>query len=261
MKIEPSILNLLPNEEKDNFIHNANKIVIESFIFTADRDYLTARFALFQKQSHLFLWSAAQALEKYLKANILLLGCGEIKRIHEHTKLAKTLRETHPERLEIDTTIPNGWVEQGVVLWPNVDVDGFLQRIETQGSPDVRYDQVQLEVHLQDLVLLDRMAFRLRHALLVNESVESCHLVGKQLKQCFFDLNYSFAPANFEHPSLMRLTCFHTSVSKLKMALKGNLGYADVYRDWASKSMGLKEQDIQRLLKHAVDEQGQEGAL
>lgn len=260
MKIVQDVFQSLPPEQYDRFISNTNEIVIESFVLTGDRDYLTARFAFFQKQSHLFLWSAAQALEKYLKANILLLGFGKIKRIHEHTKLAKTLRETHPERLEIDTTIPNGWAEQGVVLWPNVDVDGFLQRIETQGSPDVRYDQVQLEVHLQDLVLLDRMAFRLRHAL-VNESVESCHLVGEQLKQCFFDLNYSFAPANFEHPSLMRLTCFHTSVSKLEMALKGNLGYADVYRDWASKSMGLKEKDIQRLLKHAVDEQGQEGAL
>ncbi|WP_305807280.1 hypothetical protein, partial [Stenotrophomonas sp. YIM B06876] len=126
--------------------------------------------------------------------------------------------------------------------------DGFLQRIETLGSPDVRYDQVQLQVHLQDLVLLDRLAFRLRH-LLVSESVESCRLVGEQLKRNFYDLNYSFAPAEFNHPSLVGLTLHHCSVSKMEVALKGVFGYGNLYKEWAQKSMKLTENDIQRLLK------------
>ena len=116
MKINHSILNHLPPEQHDRFVRNANEIVIESFVLTGDRDYLTARFAFFQKQSHLFLWSAAQALEKYIKANILLLGGGVIQRTHHHTKLAKTLRETHADRLEIDTAVPDGWAQQGVAL-------------------------------------------------------------------------------------------------------------------------------------------------
>ena len=248
MKLDPSILNALPHDQHDRFIRNANEIVIESFIFTGDRDYLTARFAFFQKQSHLFLWSTAQALEKYIKANILLLGSGAIKRTHAHTQLAERLRETHPERLEIDTAIPNGWAKQGVAHWPDLDVDGFLQRIETLGSPDVRYDQVQLEVHLQDLVLLDRLAFRLRH-LLVSESVESCRLVGEQLKRNFYDLNYPFAPAELSHPSLVGLTLHHCSVSKMEVALKGVFGYGNLYKEWALKSMKLTEKDIHRLLK------------
>lgn len=256
MQFDPSVLEVLPRDQRDRFIGNANEIVIESFIFTGDRDYLTARFAFFQKQSHLFLWSTAQALEKYLKANILLLGCGVIKRIHHHTKLAKTLRETHAERLEIDTTMPDGWAEQGVTLWPNVDIDGFLQRIETLGSPDVRYDQVQLEVHLQDLVLLDRLAFRLRH-LLVSEPVESCRLVGQQLKQCFFDLNHSFAPEGFEHPPLMRLRLCHMSVSTLEAAVNGCYGHADVYKRWACESMDMNQKYIERLMKPAKDLGGQ----
>lgn len=114
MKIDPSILCRVPHGEHERFERYAAKIVCESFIFTGDRDYLTARFAFFQRQSHLFLWSAAQALEKYLKANILLLGDGVIKRIHEHTKLADQLRLVHPNRLEIDLTIPHGWAEQAI---------------------------------------------------------------------------------------------------------------------------------------------------
>lgn len=248
MKLESSILSALPHNQHDRFIRNANEIVIESFVFTGDRDYLTARFAFFQKQSHLFLWSTAQALEKYIKANILLLGSGAIKRTHAHTQLAETLRETHPERLEIDTAIPNGWAKHGVEHWPDLDVDGFLQRIETLGAPDVRYDQVQLEVNLQDLVLLDRLAFRLRH-LLVFESVDSCRLVGEQLKRNFYDLNYPFAPAEFSHPSLVGLTIHDCSVSKMEVALKGVFGYGNVYKEWAQKSMRLTEKEIQRLLK------------
>lgn len=248
MQIDPSVLKALPQQQHDSFIRNANEIVIESFIYTGDRDYLTARFAFFQKQSHLFLWSAAQALEKYLKANILLLGCGAIKRIHQHTKLAKTLKEAHAERLEIDTTMPDGWAEQGAAHWLELNVDGFLQRIETQGSPDVRYDQVQLEVHLQDLVLLDRLAFRLRHEL-IDESVESCSLVGEQLKQCFFDLNHPFAPEGFEHPPLTGLLLCHTSVSKLEAAVRGCYGHENLYQHWACNSMDIKQKDLQRLMK------------
>ena len=240
MQIDPSILNALHPEQHDRFVRNANEIVIESFIFTGDRDYLTARFAFFQKQSHLFLWSAAQALEKYIKANILLLGSGAIERTHLHTKLAKKLRETHAERLQIDTAMPDGWADQGVALWPTVDADGFLQRVETQGSPDVRYDQVQLEVHLQDLVLLDRLAFRLRHEL-IQESVENCSLVGEQLKQCFFDLNYSFATADFEHPPLQGIRLQHHSVSRLEAAFNGCFEYADVYEKWVVQSMSFSK--------------------
>lgn len=254
MQVDPSIFGALPPCQRDHFISNASEIVIESFIFTGDRDYLTARFAFFQKQSHLFLWSAAQALEKYIKANILLLGGGAIKRIHAHTELAKTLRRSNPERMNIDTAIPSGWVEQGVAHWPELDVDGFLQRMETLGSPDVRYDQVQLEVRLQDLVLLDRLAFSLRHKL-IDEPVECCHLVGEQLKQCFFDLNYSFSPKGFEHPPLMGLRLFHTSVSKLEAAVRGCYGRPDLYQQWACQSMAMKPADIQRLLKFNREEQ------
>lgn len=250
MRIDPSVLNALPREQHDRFIRNANEVVVESFIFTADRDYLTARFAFFQKQSHLFLWSTAQALEKYLKANILLLGCGAITKTHEHTKLAKTLRETHPARLEIDTALPSNWKEQGVAIWSDADVDGFLQSIEILGSPDVRYDHVQLAVHLQDLVLLDRLAYSLRYQLIA-EPVENCRLVGEQIKQCFFDLNYSFARADYEHPPLQGVTLQHYAVSRLEAAVKGCFGYARVYQDWARLSIGLTKNKLQSLLKQA----------
>lgn len=246
MRVDSSVLDSLPREQHERFERYATEVVCESFIFTADRDYLTARFAFFQKQSHLFLWSAAQAIEKYLKANLLLLGGGSIEKTHHHAKLANTLRKSHADRLNIDLTIPDGWSVQGVALWPNLNVDGFLDRLETLGSPNVRYDQVRLDVHLQDIVYLDRLAFSLRN-LLVAETVQDCRLVGEQLKSCFLDLNYSFASAEYQHPPLMGLRLFHTSVTTLEAALKGCYGYANLYSAWAQKSMGLKPDHIRKL--------------
>lgn len=236
MKIDLLGFNALTEYEQDRFKRYAAEVVCESFIFTADRDYLTARFAFFQKQSHLFLWSTAQAIEKYLKANILLLGKGVITRCHKHTSLAKDLLRSHPERLQIDHSIPEGWEDQGVTLWPSIDVLDFLKRIEKLGSPNVRYDQVSLEVHLQDLVFLDRLAFRLRDRL-VAESVQSCGLVGEALKDCFLDLNDAFAPADYRHPALAGLRQFHASVTTLEAALKGCYGHEALYKAWAKSSM------------------------
>lgn len=245
MVIKPAFLNVLPSEQHDRFIRNATEIVCESFIFTGDRDYITARFAFFQKQSHLFMWSAAQALEKYLKANILLLGGGSIDKIHDHINLSNILRKTHPELLMIETSIPRGWDD---VIWPELDADGFLKRIESIGSPEVRYDQVKLDICLQDLVFLDRLAFKLRYQL-VGETVESCKLVGDAMKVDFFRLNYPFAPSDFQHKPLPGVLLFHGSVSKLEAAVNGCFGYPAVYQKWAESSMKLSQKAIAKLLK------------
>lgn len=236
MKINLPGFNALLAQEQERFRRSATEIVCESFIFTADRDYLTARFAFFQKQSHLFLWLTAQAIEKYLKANILLLGKGSITKRHHHAEMATDLMESHPERLQIELSIPEGWEDQGVTLWPSIDVLGFLKRIEKLGSPNVRYDQVSLEIHLQDLVFLDRLAFRLRDRL-VAESVQSCRLVGEALTDCFLDLNDAFAPADYRHPPLAGLRQFHASVTTLEAALKGCYGHQALYKAWAKNSM------------------------
>jgi hypothetical protein len=132
-----------------------------------------------------------------------------------------------------------------VTHWPSLNVDGFLKRIETLGSPDVRYDQVQLDVYLQDLVFLDRMAFSLRDRLVV-ESVQNCQLVGDQLKSCFLDLNFSYAPADYDHPSLANLRVFHTSVTTLEAALKGCYGHPGLFGVWVKKSMGLKDLVVEK---------------
>ena len=48
------------------------KVIYESFVIPADEDYLTARLLVKSKLYRGFYWSAAQCIEKYLKAYLLL---------------------------------------------------------------------------------------------------------------------------------------------------------------------------------------------
>lgn len=250
MKIYPSILRRLPNEEHALFERHATEIVCESFIFTGDRDYLTARFAFFQRHPHLFLWSAAQALENYLRANILVFGSGVATNTQGHENLGNELRRIRPERLNIELGMPPGWAEQGVVHWHDLNAHGFLQRLEKLASPALRHEQFPLEIHLQDLVLLDRLVFSLREQL-VDENVVNCKLVGEEFKQCFFDLNYPFCPSGQKHPHLTEVRPLHTTVTTLEDAVKGAYGHGAVYQAWAQQSMRMKPKYLQRILDGA----------
>lgn len=237
----------LPPEQQERFAGITAEIVCESFVFSGDRDYLTARFAFFQKQSHLFFWAASQAVEKYLKANTILLKQEPISRNHRLNALFNGLKESHPERTEFHLKAPDEWAEQGLTYWPQVSAGEFLNRLERIGAPDVRYDQVKLEETIQDLVLLDRLAFSLR-ADLIHESVQACQHVGQHLLDCFLDLNYPFAPVNYSHPSLEGITLVHHSVSTLEAALNGCYGHASLFEEWAIHYLALSPGTLGRLL-------------
>lgn len=240
------ILNRLPPDQLDKFKSLTTEIVIESFVFPADRDYLTARFAFIENQNHLFLWSAAQAIEKYLKANILLLGIDGVKKTHKLMGFAQLLRAAHPKRLMIDTSIPDGWHELGVGSWPTTSIDAFLLHLETWGAPSIRYDQSGFYVHIQNLVLLDRLAFQLRERL-VQERVNECKYVSEQIKRCFFDFNISFAPKDYNHPPFKGLTLASMSVSTLEAAIKGLFGRPELYITWAKINLKLTDDEITKI--------------
>jgi hypothetical protein len=251
MKFDIVGLDRLSSGQRSRFELVASRIVAESFVYTADRDYLTARFAFFEKQGHLFLWSAAQAVEKYLKADIVLLGLGDVKKTHKLKGMVKSLRETNPERLAVDTSIPDGWVEHGVAHWPSTNIGDFISHLENWGAPGVRYDQNGFHLNLQYLVLLDRLVYLLRDGL-VEQRISDCRHIGQRILDSLYDLNFSFAPADHKHPPLKGLTLVSASVSTLEAALKGVYGIPVLYRTWAMGCFGLKESDISYIQRTAI---------
>jgi hypothetical protein len=61
------------------------------------------------------------------------------------------------------------------------------------------------------------------------------------------NLNFSYAPADYDHPSLANLRVFHTSVTTLEAALKGCYGHPGLFGVWVKKSMGLKDLVVEKL--------------
>ena len=65
---------IFPDEVQGSIERNIVNVICESFVEPGDEDYITARL-LAQKGMHrAFYWAASQALEKYLKAYLLMRG-------------------------------------------------------------------------------------------------------------------------------------------------------------------------------------------
>ena len=64
----------LPDNDQANIEKNIVEVIYESFVIPGDQDYLTARLLAQKGLERAFYWAAAQSIEKYLKAFLLLNG-------------------------------------------------------------------------------------------------------------------------------------------------------------------------------------------
>ncbi|MBN8239137.1 HEPN domain-containing protein [Marinobacter hydrocarbonoclasticus] len=67
----------LPDYEQANIERYIVQVISDSFVKPADEDYVTARLLVKKGMHRAFFWAACQALEKYLKA-FLLMGIRNI---------------------------------------------------------------------------------------------------------------------------------------------------------------------------------------
>ncbi len=83
LKLPVQIQTCSSEDVKRKFEYHLLGIIEETFIETADEDYVWARMLLLNKNSRMFFWGALQALEKYFKA--LLLQQGISVESHSHS--------------------------------------------------------------------------------------------------------------------------------------------------------------------------------
>lgn len=130
------------------------------FVVPADENYLLARWMLLNRFHPEFFWQAAQCLEKYFKAGLVLNGvpqCGSNhglpKLYNEHLKTFGELAVSafeKPERLD------------SAVWHLEESVQRFVRKISAMGNPDSRYGQVSHWVPQDILFKLDQLCERLR---------------------------------------------------------------------------------------------------
>ena len=146
---------------------NCQKYVVvkELFIDTGDEDYIIARWCIFNRMSRQFFWNAAQAIEKYLKASLLLNGYSSKGYRHDLIALFCQVNRFAggliPQKLGAPKQVK--LFADHSELWGDPATQEFIRRVNRYGNPSNRYNFFGFELEASDLYKLDQVVFPLRN--------------------------------------------------------------------------------------------------
>ena len=137
-----------------------NAIVREMFIDTADDNYIVARWCAIEGVNTDFLWLSVHALEKYMKAALLLNE--KAKKIRSHD-----IKILYPMIVELASDLlPSGPLRRpdnlNDIRWHDEDAEAFIMRIHRDGDENSRYRVSGYAIHPDYLHKLDKMVFSIR---------------------------------------------------------------------------------------------------
>ena len=136
-----------------------NNLVHELFVRTADENYITARWCAINRLNTDFLWLAVHALEKYLKAVLLVNGGTSKGYGHDIVRLYADVRALAgpllPDRLQKPADLDiHHWFERSA--------DDFIAHLLRNGNADNRYLIYGWVTRSEDLHMLDATVFAVR---------------------------------------------------------------------------------------------------
>ena len=260
------------------------QIVQELFVNTADDNYITARWCFIEELNVDYFWLAVHALEKYMKAVLLVNGKSSKGFSHDIVKLYGCVEAFASDLLPDNLKKP-------VVLgsdhqWLDESPEEFLQRLYDNGNADNRYQIFGFLRHHDDLFKLDLMIFALRrlcvpldgHYLPSNVSnltyrdmlmkqPEKWTLSppdklsktvsgkrGERLREVLLIHNFPFAPDDFRHGGLRRSMAFQNPVLGLliikpleRASTRATANIAVELTDWAVKNIQFPKDVIKQL--------------
>jgi len=146
-------------EVQQTLIPSQMRIVQWMFIDTADDNYATARWCFLKQLNVDFFWLAAQSLEKYMKAVLLLNGCSSKKYGHKLVPLYDRVSKLAPGLLPSELTKPD---DLETCYWRKESPRNCIERFDKQGSPENRYQIYGYEREMHDLFKLDQLVFAIR---------------------------------------------------------------------------------------------------
>ena len=249
----------LPDETQANIERYIVEVIYDSFVKPADEDYITARF-LAQKGMHrAFFWAAAQALEKHLKAFLLMRGVP----LNQDRFKGHRVTALHIEAYSVDAKLStiDTKPHSAIKIHPNVSksiyelsVAEFINDIESQGSPDNRYNSFGVNFNSGHLFALDSFIFGLRKQIGVPPIQETLRKMDQDLVEKFNLYNPWFAPMHLELAEIpnedfkLRIS---SSVTTLDFLTSEHAPHDSKYvLHWLNKKMKLPGK-IKQYLKEA----------
>lgn len=229
-------------------------VICDSFVDPADEDYVSARL-LAQKGMHrAFFWAASQALEKYLKAFLLMRGVA-VDRFKGHP-----IGALHSEACSVDKQLATVDTRRhpSIKIHPNVSesigefsVASFIKGIEEHGSPDNRYNSSGVDFHSGYLFALDSYIFGLRNLIGVPSIEEAIRKMDQDLVEAFNAYNPWFVSTDLDLPEIPN--------EDFNLGISGAVTTLDILTDpnpphgsrfvlhWLSRKMILPKKVRQRL--------------
>ncbi|MET3225853.1 hypothetical protein ABIF35_006640 [Bradyrhizobium japonicum] len=146
----------------DSFYAEKNSIINELFIATADDNYVLARWCFHQHLNVDFYWLAVHALEKYLKAILLLNGKSAKSYSHDVVKLYASVMPLAPELFPAILQKPEDRMPDE--YWHDEKMVDFIGRLHRDGQADNRYQLFGYSRQPEDLWKLDQVVYSVRRA-------------------------------------------------------------------------------------------------
>lgn len=177
------------------------EVIYESFVTSADEDYLTARTLAVNGLSRGFAWGAGQALEKYLKAYLLFRG----ERVKGDGFRGHPVRALYDAVVALDPTVEN------IDISPHPDVNArlllikpktpillpdFIDIVERNGNPDNRYNAAGVEFDTNLIFALDSFIHGFRSRIGAPPIEFSLKRFDESILTAFRDNNPYFYPAS-----------------------------------------------------------------
>ena len=245
--------NLYPDKTLAKNEMHIVKVIYESFVIPADEDYLTARLLFKSKLHRGFYWSAAQCIEKYLKAYLLLHDVSVKKsKSHSIKPLFKQAIEIDKELKTIDLTIhPDIHIDKN--FYEQINLENFLNDIETYGNADNRYNSVGVDFGIEHLFALDKFVFLLRDKIEVPDITDSFKKLDSDTESALKDYNPWFFKDNPQNKKALPNQDFPiewTLSSTWLNFLKKNYDHPEysLALKWLNEKMKLPR-EIEQLIK------------
>lgn len=151
-----------PSLAEPNFRRAWADTIVGVFREPADADYVDARIMWRFGRKRAFSWSAAQAIEKYIKAFLLFNGF-QAKFRHDFAKSIPILRSLFGPGFGSTIEIPRVFEVTSGGLWiDSVDFWDSIELFAKNGSSAGRYGETRLSVEPYAIHILDHICFSFR---------------------------------------------------------------------------------------------------
>ncbi len=149
-----------------NLLLGKTSLVNELFVRSADDNYITARWCAQNELNIDFLWLSSHAIEKYLKATLLLNGHSSItsatngkKYSHNIELLYQNVKRFAEDLLPDKLSKPS---ELDIFHWRERTPEEYLKHLTQNGNADNRYLIYGYDTVSEDVHMLDAMVFAIR---------------------------------------------------------------------------------------------------